>query len=152
MKDFSAFLDTKTCKNWPHKVSSWKYLSEDLFCQLSQSTSASLLMFPWNLFRGVKGPITVAHDWICAEANCKSQSPVYKVHKLSPKLQPTCIRTTMRPGFLDSNYGWMHFVSGMQPGITCPFCFVGLGNIWIFCLYTYMISSDYSTEIWVRLL
>ena len=33
IKDFSAFLDMRRYKNWAHKISSWKYLSEDLFCQ-----------------------------------------------------------------------------------------------------------------------
>ena len=36
MKDFSAFLDKRRCKNWAHKI--WKRLSEALFCQVSQST------------------------------------------------------------------------------------------------------------------
>ena len=33
MKDFSAFLDMRRCKNWAHKIDSWKYLSEELFCR-----------------------------------------------------------------------------------------------------------------------
>ena len=38
MKDFIAFLDVRRCKNWARKISSWKYLFEDLFCQIFQST------------------------------------------------------------------------------------------------------------------
>ena len=29
----SAFLDMRGHKNWAHKIGSWKYLPEDLFCQ-----------------------------------------------------------------------------------------------------------------------
>ena len=31
--DFSVFLDKSIHKNWVHKISSWKYLSEVLFSQ-----------------------------------------------------------------------------------------------------------------------
>ena len=41
MNNYRAFLDTKRCKNWVRKI--WKYLSEDLFCQLSQSTECIIL-------------------------------------------------------------------------------------------------------------
>ena len=29
MKGFSAFLDTRRCKDWNHEISSWNYLSKD---------------------------------------------------------------------------------------------------------------------------
>ena len=42
MKGFSAFLDMRRCKDWNHGISSWKYLSEDLFHQIPWSTA------PWS--------------------------------------------------------------------------------------------------------
>ena len=34
MNDFTAFLDIRRCKNWAHKICSWKYItSVGLFCQ-----------------------------------------------------------------------------------------------------------------------
>jgi len=42
MKGFSAFLDKRWYKNWPHKKNnSWKYLSEDLSCRSSPSSPHS---------------------------------------------------------------------------------------------------------------
>ena len=37
MKGFTAFLDWRKCKGWVRELSSWKYLSKDLFHQ-----------FPWS--------------------------------------------------------------------------------------------------------
>ena len=52
MKDFSSFLDTKRCKNWAHKIFSQQYLSEDLFCQFSQSTECLTPDLHPQLFSG----------------------------------------------------------------------------------------------------
>ena len=43
MKGFSAFLDMGRCKDWAHKINSWKYLSRDLFHQFSWSTKGRVL-------------------------------------------------------------------------------------------------------------
>ena len=57
MKDFSAFLDMQRYKNWAHKTNSWKYLSEDLFCQspphpTHPAQSALFLLSTQNSFQG----------------------------------------------------------------------------------------------------
>ena len=33
MKDFNAFLDMRSYKNWAHKITSCEHLSENLSCQ-----------------------------------------------------------------------------------------------------------------------
>ena len=35
IKAFTIFLDMRRCKKWVHRISSWKFLSEELFCQFS---------------------------------------------------------------------------------------------------------------------
>ena len=63
MKGFSAFLDRRRYKIWAYKISFWKYLFEDLFCQfLPEHKSALLLISTLNSFPGAlkvsncKGP------------------------------------------------------------------------------------------------
>ena len=63
MKDFSVFLDRRRYKIWAYKISFWKYLFEDLFCQfLPEHKSALLLISTLNSFPGAlkvsncKGP------------------------------------------------------------------------------------------------
>lgn len=52
MKDFSAFLGMRKWKNWVHKISSWKNLSEDLFRQVFPEHRGSYFWFPlWTPFR-----------------------------------------------------------------------------------------------------
>ena len=54
MKYFSAFLDMRRCKNWAHKICSWKYLSEELFCQfLLKHRGPHLCSPPGIPFRGM---------------------------------------------------------------------------------------------------
>ena len=43
MKGFSAFLDMRGFKDSDHEISSWKYLSKDLFHQFSWSTKGLIL-------------------------------------------------------------------------------------------------------------
>ena len=76
MKDFHAFLDMQRYKNWTHKISPWKYLSENLSCQfprpcpLGQSTS--FLLSTLNSFRGCwKSASAAAHDLILIEIDGK---------------------------------------------------------------------------------
>ena len=54
MKGFSAFLDMRRYKDWDHEISSWHYLSEDLFHQFSWSTEC-LPLHPEPLSGHVKG-------------------------------------------------------------------------------------------------
>ena len=49
MKGLSAFLDMRRCKDWDHEISSWKYLSKDLFHQFSWNTETHSP--PWIPFR-----------------------------------------------------------------------------------------------------
>ena len=53
MKDFSVFLDVRRYKNWARKISSWEYLSEDLFCQFSRSTECLIPGLHPELLQGV---------------------------------------------------------------------------------------------------
>lgn len=52
MKDFSASLDMRKCKNGAHKIFSWIYLSEELFCQFlfPRAQTASFLISILNSF------------------------------------------------------------------------------------------------------
>ena len=55
MKGFSAFLDMRGFKDSDHEISSWKYLSKDLFHQFSWSRKClSLPEFPWGHVEGQK--------------------------------------------------------------------------------------------------
>ena len=53
MKDFNAFLDMRTYRNWVHKISSWKYLSEDCPAIFPWTQSPSFLLSTLNSFQGV---------------------------------------------------------------------------------------------------
>ena len=65
MKEFSAFLDMGWYKNWAHKISSWKCLSEDLSCQFSQVQSASFVLSTLNSFQCCwRSAAVAAHDLI----------------------------------------------------------------------------------------
>ena len=71
MKGLSAFVDMRRCKNWAHNICSWKYLSEDLFCQFSRAQSTSFLISTLNSLQGVlKVTAAVAtHDLIIVEVD-----------------------------------------------------------------------------------
>ena len=71
MKDFSAFLDMRQYKNWAHTISFWKYLSEDLFCQVFPEHRQAHSCSPsWTPFRGYCRPAAAAaHDLILVEVN-----------------------------------------------------------------------------------
>ena len=81
MKDFNAFLDLRRYKNWAHKIASWKYLSEDLFCQSSSPPPScpehKVPHFgspPWTPFRRCwKSAPIAARDLILVEADGKCQ-------------------------------------------------------------------------------
>ena len=71
---FIAFLDMKRCKNWAYKIS-WKYLSEDLFCQfLPEHKVLGSCPPPLTPFTGCwRSAAAAAHDLILAEGegNCQ---------------------------------------------------------------------------------
>ena len=77
MKDISAFLDMRRYENWAHKIGSWKYLSEDLFCQLShlpQHRGPHFCSPPWTLLRGCwKSVAVAAHGLILVEVDATCQ-------------------------------------------------------------------------------
>ena len=65
---FGAFLDMRRYKNWDHKISSWKYLAEDLSCQLFPHFCSQ----PWTLLGGCwRSAATAAHDLIIVEVDGK---------------------------------------------------------------------------------
>ena len=50
--DFSVFLHVRRHKNWVHKISSWKYLSKDLFSQFfPEHRMPHFCSLPWTPFR-----------------------------------------------------------------------------------------------------
>ena len=73
MKDFSAFLDMGSYKNWAHKIGFWKYLSEYLSCQFSPEHK--VLHFcspPWTPFsRCGSSAVATTHCLILAEVDDK---------------------------------------------------------------------------------
>lgn len=66
----NAFLDTRGCKNWAHKI--WKYLIIwNPFCQVFPEYKVlSLLVFTWT-FRGVERAAAAAHNLILVEVDGK---------------------------------------------------------------------------------
>ena len=53
MQDLSVLLDMRSYTIWAHKISSWKYLSDDMFCQFSRAQSASCLLSTLSSLPGV---------------------------------------------------------------------------------------------------
>ena len=89
VNDFSAFLDTRRCKNWAHKIF-WKYLSEDLFCQFfpEHRMMPHSWSQPWTPFRGCwKSAAAAAHDLILVEVDSKCQFVVGTGMCLSTQIQ-----------------------------------------------------------------
>ena len=73
------FLDMRSCKNWAHKIFSWKYptVEADLFCHFSQSTECLPHSWspPWTLCRGCwRSAAPAVHDLILVEVDGKCQS------------------------------------------------------------------------------
>ena len=66
------FLETGRCKNWTHKIFSWKYLSEDLFCQFSQTMACLPPDLHPELFQGM---LQVSSSWV-SPCTDKWQVPV----------------------------------------------------------------------------
>ena len=73
MKGLSAFLEMRRCTNWAYNIRSWKYLSEDLFCQFSRAQSASFLISTLISLHGVLKVTAAAatHDLILIEVDGK---------------------------------------------------------------------------------
>ena len=69
MKDCSAFLVMRKYENWAHKIGSWKYLSEALFCQFfPEHRMPHFYSPPWTPFNGCwKSAAAAAHDFIFAK-------------------------------------------------------------------------------------
>ena len=69
MKDCSAFIVMRKSENWAHKIGSWKYLSEDLFCQfLLEHRLPHSHSPPWTPFNGCwRSAAAAAHDLIFVE-------------------------------------------------------------------------------------
>ena len=65
----------RRCKIWAHKIFSWKYLSEDLFCQFFLEHRVPHSWPPPRIpFRGCwKSAATAAHDLILVEVDGKCQ-------------------------------------------------------------------------------
>ena len=57
-------LDMRRCKDWAHKISSWKYLtSEDLFCQFSQRTEGLIPDLHPEFFAGILKVSDYSDSW-----------------------------------------------------------------------------------------
>ena len=84
MKEFSAFLDMRRCKNCAPKICSWKYLSEDLFCQFCQSTSASFGSPLWIPIRWCWRPAATTAGMIyliLVDGKCQWKVPICRFSK-----------------------------------------------------------------------
>ena len=73
MKDFSACLDIRKCKNWAHKNFSWRYRSDDLFCLFPS-------LYPEFLSGGVEDPQSPNSLWINPHKG-RWPVPIYSWHK-----------------------------------------------------------------------
>ena len=72
MKERSVFLDMRICKNWAHKISSWKYLTllwRPVLPVFPLSTECFIAaLYPETPFRGFwKSAAVAAHDLILVE-------------------------------------------------------------------------------------
>ena len=71
MKDFSAFLDSSTYKNWAHKIGSWKYL-KTYPASFPLSRVPSFHSPPWTPFRECyRLADAIAHVLILEEIDSK---------------------------------------------------------------------------------
>ena len=79
MKDFSAFLYMRQCKNWAHKILSWK----DLFCHFfPEQRGPHSCSPPRTPFRGCwKSAAAAAHDLSLVEVDGKCQFVVDRGRK-----------------------------------------------------------------------
>ena len=81
MKDFSALPHTRS---WAHKIISWKYLSEDLSCQIfSEHRVLHFCSPPSTVFKGSwRSAAAAVHDLILVEADgkCPWQVPICSWH------------------------------------------------------------------------
>ena len=77
LTDFSVFLNMRRCRNWAHKIFSWKHLRAHS-SSFPRAQSASLLSPPWAPLRGCCGlSAAVAHVLLHVEANGKCQTLVH---------------------------------------------------------------------------
>ena len=113
MKNFSAFLDMRRCKSWAHRISSWKYLSEDLSWQFFPEQSASFLLSTLNSFQEVLKISSFSSTWLNP---CRGR---WQVPMASANLQLTDRWHYQRS--LDSTFSRMklHFGSGSEDS-PCP--------------------------------
>ena len=74
-QDFSAFVSKRGCKNWACKIISWKYLSEDLLCQLFSKHRMPHFCSPsWAPFKSSWKPANATvHALILVEEDGKCQ-------------------------------------------------------------------------------
>ena len=72
----SAFLDLGRCRNWAHKISSWKYLAlwRPVLPVFPEHRVLHFCSPPWISFRGCwKSTAAAAHDLILVEVDGKCQ-------------------------------------------------------------------------------
>ena len=88
MKDFSAFLGMRKWKNWVHKISSWKNLSEDLFRQVFPEHRGSYFCPPpWTPFKGCwKSAAVTVHDIILIEVASPNSKCQFVVDQAKPHI------------------------------------------------------------------
>ena len=117
MKDFSAFLDMRRCKNWAHKIS-WKYLTLwrpvlPVFLEPREPPSWSP---PWAPFRGCWRSAAAAHNSVLVEAAGKCQSPVHTFNlilywtsvntKVEISSGESCVQCELVLRFWSSDVSW----------------------------------------------
>ena len=112
MKDLTAFLDIWRCKNWVHKIISWKYLSiwNPVPPVFLRAQSASFLISILNSLRGYwRSTAAVAHNLILVEIDGKHQfvgDSLYLLEWLLSKRQGiTNIGEDVEKGELSYSFG-----------------------------------------------
>ena len=76
MKEFSAFIDLRRCKNWAHKISSGKYLTlqRPVLLAFPKHRVPGSWSLPWTPFRGWwRSATAAAPDLILVEVDGKCQ-------------------------------------------------------------------------------
>ena len=86
MKGFSAFLDMSRCKNWAHKIGSWKYLTlwRSVVSVFPEHRVPHFCSPPWASSEGVGGQrLQAARDLILVEVDGKHpwHMPVHGWHQ-----------------------------------------------------------------------
>ena len=155
MKNFSAFLDMRRWKNWAHKIISWKYLSEDLFCQFSQSTECLTPYLHPVLSQGVLKVSKYSGSWFSPIGwqmpTSSSQTLIFNsLKKRVKQIQPLYL---MIPDDIVSSYEeninhWLKTLRISLYEVFCPIWMCAHLHIYLLLLGTECVSKSQSSHWW----